>query len=60
MIENHLIMIIEMIAVMSRCMKTKKLFGIRYDTNNGKDWEAAWGVFVKESADKCEKNILML
>lgn len=53
-------MIIEMIAVMSRCMKTKKLFGIRYDTNNGKDWEAAWGVFVKESADKCEKNILML
>lgn len=45
----------EMIAVMSRCVKTKKLFGIRFDTNNGKSWEAAWAFPLKECADKCEK-----
>lgn len=45
----------EMIAVMSRCVKTKKLFGIRFDTNNGKNWEAAWAFPLKEGADKREK-----
>lgn len=45
----------EMIAVMSRCVKTKKLFGIRLDTNDGKNWEAAWAFPLKEGADKREK-----
>ena len=45
----------EMIAVMSRCVKTKKIFGIRFDTNNGKNWEAAWAFPLKEGADKREK-----
>lgn len=44
-----------MIAVMCRCVKTKKLFGIRLDSNNGKDWEAAWAFPLKEGADKREK-----
>ena len=45
----------EMMAVMSRCVKTKKLFGIRLDTNNGKNWEAAWAFPLKEGAEKREK-----
>ena len=45
----------EMIAVMSRCAKTKKLFGIRFDANNGKNWEAAQAFPLKEGAGKREK-----
>lgn len=45
----------EMIAAMGRCVKTKKLFGIRFDTNNGRNWKAAWAFPLKEGADKREK-----
>lgn len=45
----------EMIAVMCRCGKSEKLFGIRFDTDNGKDWEVAWAFPLKEGADKREK-----
>ena len=45
----------EMIAVMCRCGKSEKLFGVRFDTDNGKDWEAAWAFPLKEGADKREK-----
>lgn len=41
-----------MIAVMCRCSETKKLFGIRFYTNNGKKWKAEWAFPLKESADK--------
>ena len=29
--------------------------GVRFDTDNGKDWEAAWAFPLKEGADKREK-----
>ena len=44
-----------MIAVMCRCFETNKLFGIRFDTNNGKKWEAEWAFPLKEGANKREK-----
>lgn len=45
----------EMVAVMSRCYKTKKLFGIRFDKEKGKVWEFAWAFPLKEGAEKREK-----
>lgn len=45
----------KMIAVMCRCSKTKKLFGIRFDHITGDIWEYAWAFPLKEGADKREK-----
>lgn len=42
----------EMIAVMCRCSKTKKLFGMRFDKAKGNVWECAWAFPMKEGADK--------
>lgn len=44
-----------MIAVMCRCSETNKLFGIRFDTKNGKKLEAEWAFPLKEGANKREK-----
>lgn len=41
-----------MIAVICRCSETNKLFGIRFDTKNGKKWEVEWAFPLKEGADK--------
>lgn len=45
----------EMVAVLSRCYKTKKLFGIRFDKEKGKAWKFAWAFPLKEGAEKREK-----
>lgn len=45
----------EMIAVMCRCSKTNKLFGIRFDKAKGQVWECAWAFPMKEGAEKREK-----
>lgn len=45
----------EMVAVMSRCYKTKKLFGIRFDKEKNNVWKAAWAFPLKEGAEKREK-----
>lgn len=44
-----------MIAVMCRCSETNKLFGIRFDTKNGKKLEAEWAFPLKEGAEKREQ-----
>lgn len=48
----------EVVAVMSRCYKTKKLFGIRFDKEKNNVWEAAWAFPLKEGAEKREKGFL--
>lgn len=45
----------EMIAVMCRCSKTKKLFGMRFDKEGRNAWECAWAFPMKEGADKRER-----
>ena len=39
-----------MIAVMCRCSKTKKLFGMRFDKVGRNAWECAWAFHMKEGA----------
>lgn len=45
----------EMVAVICRCSKTKKLFGMRFDKAKGNVWECAWAFPMKEGAEKREQ-----
>ena len=45
----------ESVAVICKCSKTGKLFGIRFDKIAKDVWEYAWAFPLKDGADKREK-----
>ena len=45
----------EMVAVICKCAKHNKLFGIRFDQINNRTWEYAWAFPLKDGADRREQ-----
>ena len=45
----------EMVAVICKCAKHNKLFGIRFDQINSRTWEYAWAFPLKDGADRREQ-----
>lgn len=44
-----------MVAVICKCAKHNKLFGIRFDQINSRTWEYAWAFPLKDGADRREQ-----
>lgn len=48
----------EMVAVICKCAKHNKLFGIRFDQINSRTWEYAWAFPLKKGLDRRDQGFL--